>query len=67
METEHSDSTQRIGDFLVRIGAMTADQVSQVLKKQKSEPDRLFGELAIELGFIDDGAVDRYLQSKRSD
>ena len=65
METGNGDSTQRIGDFLVRIGAMTKPQVSQVLERQASEPNRLFGEIAIEMGFINDSAVDSYLASKQ--
>lgn len=58
------DSTLRLGEFLVCLGAMTEEQVSQVLDRQKSEPDRLFGQIAIELGFINESAVDRFLAAK---
>ena len=67
MAIGNGDSTQRIGDVLVRIGAMTDQQVSQVLERQASEPHRLFGEIAIEMGFINDAAVDSYLTSKRTE
>lgn len=58
-------SSDRIGEFLVRIGALTAEQRDEVLAKQADSPDRLFGEIAIELGYIDDDAVDQYLEQKR--
>lgn len=53
-----------IGDGLVRIGAMTAEQVRRVLGLQKAGDTRRFGEIAIELGFVDDAAILRYLESK---
>lgn len=59
-ETSH----ERIGEFLVKIGAMTAGQREDVMTRQAKEPDRLFGEIAIELGHIDDAAVDRFLDQK---
>lgn len=55
---------ERIGDFLVKIGAMSDSQRNEVLLRQEQEPDRLFGEIAIELGYIDDSAVDRYLKQR---
>ncbi len=55
---------QRIGEFLVKINAMTERQVEEVLKVQEREPDRLFGEIAIELGYIDDDAVKNYIDLK---
>ncbi|MFO8065089.1 MAG: hypothetical protein ACQETQ_04435 [Spirochaetota bacterium] len=62
--SEAGSSVQRLGEFLVSIGAMSEDQVELVLKEQKNTPDKLFGQIAIEMGFIDDAAVDRYLQQK---
>ena len=57
-----SDTSQeRIGEFLVKIGAMTAEQRDEILELQKKEPDRLFGELAVERGYINDKAVDTFL------
>jgi hypothetical protein len=52
---------ERIGDFLVRIGAMTELQVSEVLEAQRSSDGALFGWLAIERGFIDDAALKCYI------
>lgn len=67
MSGNSEDSTQRIGDFLVRIGAMTTEQVYEVLTKQQMEPGRLFGEIAIELGYINDAAIDKFLSEKRGE
>ena len=56
--------SERIGDFLVRIGAMTEQQVSEVLQAQSETTGTLFGILAIEWGFIDDDALKRYLDER---
>ncbi len=56
---------ERIGDFLVRIGAMTEGQVGEVIKAQDEDEElRMFGEIAIEKGYIDDSAIRKYLESK---
>lgn len=55
---------ERIGEGLVRIGAMTEEQVKDVLERQKDGTNRMFGEIAIELGYIDDDAIQKYLDSK---
>lgn len=56
---------ERIGEALVRIGAMSPDQVDQVLKLQQDGDNRLFGEIAIEQGFINDKAIRAYLDAKK--
>ena len=61
--SDSNASIQRIGEFLVKIGAISAEQRDEVLQLQSEQPDRLFGEIAIELGYINDEAVDRYLAS----
>jgi hypothetical protein len=57
---------EKIGEALVRIGAMTKDQVEAVLETQRGGDPRLFGEIAIERGFINDKAIKAYLDSKKS-
>lgn len=57
---------ERIGEALVRIGAMKTYQVEDVLRLQKAGDSRLFGEIAIELGYIDDQAIRRYLETKQA-
>jgi len=59
-------ASERIGEGLVRIGAMTEEQRNQVIEKQKAGDDRMFGEVAIELGFIDDEIIMEYINSRFS-
>ncbi|MCF6334512.1 MAG: hypothetical protein L3J12_02065 [Spirochaetales bacterium] len=56
--------TERIGDGLVRIGAMTEDQRDKVLQMQTDGDERMFGEIAIDLQFIDDKAILSFLDSR---
>ncbi len=53
-----------IGEALVRQEELTVDQVDQVLKMQKDGDKRLFGEIAIDLGYIDLLTVIRFLESE---
>ncbi len=57
---------ERIGEFLVRIGAMKRYQVDDVVRAQQAGDRRMFGEIAIEFGYIDDAAIQRYLAAKES-
>ena len=52
---------ERIGDFLVRIGAMTRTQVTAVLRLQEKGNKQRFGEIALALGYLNDDAIKRYL------
>jgi hypothetical protein len=51
----------RIGEFLIRIGAMTKDQVEDILLKQRRGDTRVFGEIAIEMQYLNDDAIRRYV------
>ncbi|MDC7124520.1 MAG: hypothetical protein PQJ46_03080 [Spirochaetales bacterium] len=53
---------EKIGEGLVRMGEMTEEQVSAVLQKQSEGDERLFGEIAVELDYIDVGTVIRYME-----
>ncbi len=64
---EELESQERIGRFLVRIGAMTTRQVEEVLVEQETNPHNLFGMIAIEKGYIDDKALRAWLTAKKSD
>jgi hypothetical protein len=55
---------EKIGEFLVRIGAITTAQRDEILEIQKKEPDKLFGYIAIELKYLDDSAIEKYVNSK---
>jgi len=55
---------EKIGEGLIRIGAITRDQVEEVLLRQRAGDDRLFGEIAIDLGLINEEALKSYLNVK---
>ena len=56
---------EKIGEGLVRIGGMTKEQVDIVLKLQREGDKRLFGEIAVEQGFVDIQAIIDYLKSSQ--
>lgn len=60
--TGNDTSHERIGEFLIRIGVMTPEQREHVLEVQAREPHRRFGEIAVELGYIKDSAIDAYFR-----
>ena len=51
---------KRIGEILVHMGTMKAAQVETVLAAQEAGDKRLFGSIALSLGFIEDNALRRY-------
>ena len=55
---------EKIGTFLVNIGAMKPSQLDEVLLLQRSGDPRIFGEIAISLGYIDDAALAKYVDSR---
>ncbi len=54
---------ERIGGFLMRIGAITEKQRDEILDVQKKNPKKMFGEIAIELGYINKDSINQYLKS----
>ncbi len=56
----------KIGERLILASAMTKAQVEEVLRRQSTEHDRLFGEIAIELGYIHDEALRKYIEAKEA-
>ncbi|MCX7037921.1 MAG: hypothetical protein NT005_02125 [Spirochaetes bacterium] len=61
---------KRIGEILVLNGMMKAEQVETVLAAQKAGDKRLFGAIAVSLGFIEDNALRRwadYLDGHKED
>ncbi len=62
-ETPRAEA-DKIGGFLVSIGAMKAWQVGDVVLAQRKGDARMFGEIAIALGYIDDAALQLYVESR---
>ncbi len=59
-------SIERIGEFLRRMGALTNEQVEHVLAVQREAPETKFGQVAVELGYIREELIDRFLSSHRA-
>ena len=58
---------EKIGEFMVRIGALTQEQVRDILRRQRElEPDKLFGRIAVELGYLNDEALHLYVKSQKN-
>ena len=55
---------ERIGATLVRIGAMKPFQVVDVIHAQEAGDSRLFGEIAIDLGYINNQVLRKYVETK---
>jgi hypothetical protein len=55
---------EKIGEKLLRIGAITQEQVDDILKLQQEGDKRLFGEIAISQGYIDDQILKKYIEQK---
>ena len=56
--------SEKIGEVLVRIGAMKSFQVEGVLRAQRAGDSRLFGEIAIDFGYINDEVLKKYVEAK---
>lgn len=56
--------SEKIGETLVRIGAMKPYQMDDVLRAQKAGDNRLFGEIAIECCYINDEILKEYVETK---
>jgi hypothetical protein len=60
------DAVQKIGDFFVSIGALTDDEVEVILQRQRElkaqGDDDIFGMIAMNLGLIDESAIERYVE-----
>jgi hypothetical protein len=57
----------KIGEYLISIGAMSKSQVATVINHQQSGDERLFGEIAMELGYLaDNEPIDKFLEQQGS-
>lgn len=55
------DSTERLGELLLRMGALKPHEISVVLNYQKKHPNMLFGQIALGLGYITMEELEKYL------
>ncbi len=62
MTTENNE--EKIGQWLVKAGAMSQEDVEAVLKEQENGNESLFGIIAMENGFIDPEILLTYAELK---
>jgi len=60
-----SPQGELIGQGLVRAHVLTHAEVEQILAIQRHNDERLFGEIAVDLGFTDERTIRDYLESRR--
>jgi hypothetical protein len=56
--------TKKIGKFLLQIEAIKPYQVEDIIRIQKAGDTRLFGEIAVEFGYINDAALRKYIEAE---
>ncbi len=56
---------ERIGDYMIRTGAMKQAQVDVVIHAQKTGDKRAFGQIAVSLGFIAEANVQAFLAAQK--
>ncbi len=56
-----SDSTERLGELLLRLGALTQHQIDNILEHQKEHKEMMFGQIAIGLGYLTPAVLEKYL------
>jgi len=64
--SESGRPKELLGEALVRRGAMTEEQVRQVLQRQREQSgvDRLFGEIAVDLAFVNQQTIEDILNQE---
>ncbi len=55
---------EKIGEGLIQIGAMSEEQVQDVLRLQREGNDSLFGIMAMELGYVDEQSLLNYVEAR---
>jgi hypothetical protein len=61
---ENINSDEKIGEWLVRAGIMSKEDVEFVLKVQRKGNDSLFGIIAMELGLIEPEVLITFAEMK---
>ena len=52
---------KRIGEYFVSLNILSFEQAEKILKVQNEYPDKKFGEIAVQLGYLDQRDVEEYL------
>jgi hypothetical protein len=57
--------SERIGDYMMRTGAMNQSQVDEVVRAKTTGDQRHFGDIAVSLGFIKAADVAAFLAAQK--
>ena len=57
--------SERIGDYLIRTGAINQSEVDEIVRAKTAGDKRHFGEIAVSLGFITMADVEAYLAAQK--
>ena len=52
---------QRIGEYFVSLNILSFEQAEKILEIQKDHPNKIFGEIAVQLSYLDHNEVEDYL------
>ena len=55
---------EKIGQYLVRLDYLSFEQAEEVLRVQQENPGRKFGDIAVELEFIDREILEEYIAAQ---
>lgn len=53
--------TRRIGEYFVSLNILSFEQAEKIIEMQKEHPNQKFGQIAVQLGFLDQSDVEEYL------
>jgi hypothetical protein len=57
--------SERIGDYMIRTGAMNQSQVDEVVRVKSTGDQRHFGDIAVSLGYIKASDVAAFLAAQK--
>ncbi|MCK5200517.1 MAG: hypothetical protein KAR21_19315 [Spirochaetales bacterium] len=52
---------KKIGEYFVSLNVLSFEQAEKILKVQNEYPDKKFGEIAVQLDYLDQKEVEEYL------
>ncbi|MGL1891116.1 MAG: hypothetical protein OCD02_05780 [Spirochaetaceae bacterium] len=56
---------EKIGQSLIRLDLLSFDQAEEVLRVQQEEPHRIFGDIAMSLGYISSDDLDGFIDNSK--
>lgn len=56
-----TSSVERLGELLVRMGALEREHIAEILSYQNQHPSMKFGEIAVKLGYVSEERLGPFL------